>query len=638
MIDAIKDKVLSYLLPNKGKQENEDGRNRALLDLIAPTYKEIEPEGLWLSGAYRSISTTRNIASVPPGWADNLYAKGCVTTFTCKPINAGSLRHSIDNDSSYQGVRLFGGGLFGAASASQDHDARTAVAEGDKMLDLISTSKEAFFSVVVYQMYEAKDKERLKRQRDATESVFAGRGITLTTAIKSQGTAFWAASPLALPAEDVEKMSALPMPATTIMSAFPMFDSSIDDGRGVLLGTTDDGAVVRLALNENNDYRSNSNIAILGDSGKGKTWLGNKIVLKEFSEGSRIIWLDPEAEGIEMCRAVCGQRIDMSGGRGKRSTHISPFQPRCGNFDPETILKEDDNALENIYASDTEDVLKATLTFLHGFFQIVWGLDQRETPYLDNGLIEAYRRYGIDFDTTAADLIDDQYPVMDDLYDAFKALEAGAQDEGVKSRYREFAALSQQASSGIYGSLWNHRTDLDMRSDFVLLDAHGLDGMEDHIKTGQLYSMLSWVWTEICKSRVSGKKIRVRIGETHMYFGGGTGRASTFAAAQICMIAKRIRKYNGGLMIDTHQVVELLDAQVRRYGEALVSLATYRFFLGSTGPALNAIAESFCLTDTIKDKIAGFVRGQAVVFAGNEATVLNIKVEPFEKHYFGKAA
>ena len=61
---------------------------------------------------------------------------------------------------------------------------------------------------------------------------------------------------------------------------------------------------------------------IIGKSGSGKSYFLKTLIANEWTNGTRVIVLDPEAEYLSLTRNLCGNIIDVGNAREGR---INPF-------------------------------------------------------------------------------------------------------------------------------------------------------------------------------------------------------------------------------------------------------------------------------------------------------------------------
>ena len=630
--------MLSSLFKKKDVSTDIVEINPNVANVLALSILEDSKNTCMVGQTYRTISYVRDYdPMVDINWGDVLFnRKGSMTTFVCRPSDPARLRSSIDHSDARQGMVLAEG-----SSASKMDEADRRRDHGRTMLKIMGDANEKFFDTAVFQSLNEDSEEELRTSANNLTSLATGRHLTLEACTKYQEGAFWAASPFWIDDPRIWERYGRDICASSIAAAGVLSDNSLDDGIGTTLGYCEpDRSMCRVNMTEPTEDRPNCNNWLSGASGYGKTHTAQKIIASEWAQGARIMIIDPERQFSTFARNVAGQWINAGGGckRGKdgrlQGACFSPLQPRLGNFS----LEDDDavTSTDDAFKSDTQDVLRATLTFFHGWAELAWSTTVDDTPLLDHGLIAAYERYSIDFNTTAADLKPDYYPVMQDLKECYEDLANKASDPERRRAYQRFVDKSEQCCEhGVYGNLWAYRTNIDVTSDVVVFDTYELMEAEGHIRTAQLFSVLSWVWSQACVSRVTQQFLRLFIDEGHLIFGGGTDKISVVAAAYVNMIQKRIRKYHGGLMFATQQLNDTLAEGVRRYGESLITSSTYKFFLGTNATDLKLLKEIMDFTLTIEALIGSrFKRGDCLLCAGNEKAQIHIEALQFEVDLF----
>lgn len=623
--------------------ETESAGNPDVLNLVAPTSLLFDdPDCIRVGGSYRRISYVAQLEEeLDPGWGQCLYSsKGSpVTTLVCRPSNVQKMKKGIDNSDAFTDLVI-----ANAKNASDEEDARHKKEHGRAKLRLIGRSGESFFDTQIYHQVSAKSKAELDRIDEEVSSNAIGNGIKIERPVPFQEQAYFAMSPYLVDSRELRSMAEYPgIMASTIAASEPFSDSSLDDGYGFLPGRSTSGAVCRVAIQDTSDDRSNCNLALLGSSGKGKTVLAKMVGDWTTAVGGRFFYVDAELDGASMTSRVGGVSIDLGGGiRKDRRTGriagscISPFQPRLGNYDSRTVWDED--GTEGI--DDTVDVLRATLTFLHGWTAAMWGVDASVMPILDKPLIAAYKAYGIDFGTVVSDLRPDEYPVMGDVLEAIEgyyAYESKGHGDPDRARiYKMLAAHAEQGTEqGVYGNLTAYRSNVDIGEEpWVHLDVHSLLDMEANVVSAQMYSLLSWMWSQACVSHATGQFIQFFFDELYLFLGGGHITATQLIAGYINMIQKRIRKYNGSLMIATQQLVDVLAPDIARWGEGILTNSTYKAFFGTEGPDLKLLQSTFDLSDAVVDKIRNFQRGECIWRAGTAQVELSVAYEEWQRKLY----
>lgn len=509
---------------------------------------------------------------------------------------------------------------------------------GRAMLRMMGDTNESFYKTIIFEQLVDDTERELAAQDKTFASLAGGAMLTVENCIAHEQEAYFAASPFwANPDEQFTRWGR-DVCGTTIAAALPFQDNSIDDGVGVTLGTcAPDDTLCRLNTMVTSAERPNCNMFITGSSGSGKTKALQHILYHEIALGARVIIVDCERDFKVGCLNGGGQWVDMGKGaypKGGRvaGAWLSPLEPRLASLDP---------AEEDVAAIDEQEVLRSTLTFLKGWAEIAWALSEDDQYFLEHGLIRAYGKYGITFDTVAADLVKDAYPTFDDVEEAFLALEEDARRAGHRAdaeRYHMLAIKAESATArGTCGNLWGRRSNVDITNDFVVFDTHALDGASENVRMAQLFSIMTWIWSAACVSRVSRQFLRVVFDEGHMFFNAGDGAKSTLAARYINMMQKRIRKYNGGLLFATQNVQDVLDPAIIRYGEALITSSAYKLFFKTDTTDLDRVQQSMRLTEFVRSLFANFSRGDCLLYAGDAASQVHVQLKDYITSFWAEA-
>lgn len=88
----------------------------------------------------------------------------------------------------------------------------------------------------------------------------------------------------------------------TLFSGQPFEDSGFIDKTGFFLGNDSFGRMITLDPFHKENDRTNSNFAVVGQSGGGKSYAVKKIILNAYISGTRIGIIDPENEYKDMCK------------------------------------------------------------------------------------------------------------------------------------------------------------------------------------------------------------------------------------------------------------------------------------------------------------------------------------------------
>lgn len=184
-----------------------------------------------------------------------------------------------------------------------------------------------------------------------------------------------------------------------------------------------------------------------------------------------------------------------------------------------------------------------------------------ERAYLNKAILELYERFGINLTMKLKEKRIDRYPIMKDLYDYLLEKAADkALPEDEKEHYRHLACLLESASIGQDSFLWNGQTSIKPKSKWICLDTHSLQNSSDKVIKTQYFNLLIWAWEQMSNDRTE----RVLLVCDKAYLMIDTKVPQSLVFLRNC--AKRARKYEAGLMIISHSVVDFLDPSIKCMG------------------------------------------------------------------------
>lgn len=606
--------------------------NPYLINAIAPSRLEFfHPNGITDDVYFEPLYVTGFSDRQPLGWGDAFVADKetrAPVAITCYPANPADLDASINRTVSESENKI------GEGMLSYTERQRKAIeAEHASMVsEMLLRDNAKIFNVCIYVILRSHSLEGLKSSKNYLMSRQVSNSIKHV--LSNTESAFYAASPFFL--EDPFGMEAysVPMPAITVAWMKILNAVGIDDAEGVLIGTDGRGGIVRLDLETHNEERQNSNVLVVAESGAGKSSLAKHILLIEhiLYDSRVIVFNDVEGEYGRLALSVGGDVARIG-----RDCNISPFEPRCiGAIDAEE--DDDEEMWEAVERARNEYVLATTIPFVKTFLEMAFEISSDLLDYLVVALEMLYADFGITTDTTFADYYagDQQYPMMKDLYDKLNQLsELGGEYEQFKTQFRRLALAVRSAAVGHDKHMWNTRTNFSSSSGFTVIDTQGISS-DERIKRAQYYNLITWAWSEVRAGRFSGRYIRLVADEAHTLI----NKFCIDAAMRIKDIAQRIRKYDGGLMILTPMIVDLLDESVASAGRAVAYNTTYRFFGKSSGidkgGNLHEIQKLLNIEDEVRDELAQAGRGKFIAAVGTGectwVTVDAISDWEFEMH------
>lgn len=475
-------------------------------------------------------------------------------------------------------------------------------------------------------MVTAKDKEELDRKSKKVESTIAGSKMKGRVAMFRQEEGLHAVSPYGVCPQGIKEMANRNMPVSTIAGAFPFNSSGLNDGKGYIFGKDNSGGIILIDTWLRGGDRTNSNWTILGAPGVGKSATVKHIFLNEYSQGTKIIIIDPEREYKDLCDNLGGKWINCGGGAGGR---INPLQVKDVPIDDE----EEDNNLFKKDEGKGMSPLALHFQTLRTFFKLyLKDLDDLDQAVLEEVLEELYRNHNIEWDTDTSKILNEQFPVLEDLYNLLldKINKNNDNTERQKERFKKLSMLLRRSAVGADSALWNGHTTIEADSDFIVLDTHDLQEADDTIKRTQYFNILTWAWQQLSKDRE--EKVLLGVDEAYLVVDPEVPQALQF----LRNVSKRIRKYMGGLAVITHSVVDFLDPSVRRHGQALLDNPCFKFFMGADGKNLEELTKLMDLTEAEQEMLAKKKRGHGLLIAGSKRLHAKVELADHELQLFGK--
>ena len=177
--------------------------------------------------------------------------------------------------------------------------------------------------------------------------------------------------------------------------------------------------------------------------------------------------------------------------------------------------------------------------------------------------------------------------------------------------------------------MFNNYTNIDLNNDINVFDISTIQNAEDNIKKAIYYNLLNFCWEQITNNKKKNENTFLVVDEAHLLLDSKIKDTSR----TIKEIGKRCRKYNANLMTITHSLIDLLDNDLRKEGQAILENANYKILLGTDGKNLEESKEIFKLTEKEVDILALKKKGTGLFIAGHLKTPINFKILNYEKEF-----
>ena len=292
------------------------------------------------------------------------------------------------------------------------------------------------------------------------------------------------------------------------------------------------GQIMSMSLH---DSSTNKNGVIAAESGSGKSFLLNEIILSYMSEGARVWVIDAGKSYKKLCESLEGDFVEFG-----EDSHIC-----LNSFETITNWEEEEDGIVSLVgamASANANLSDLQIAELKRIMKLLW--DERG-----------------------------QGMTVDDIREACIASE----DPRVMDIGKQLYAFS---STGAYGRFFNGKNTADFRNDFTVLELDELQGRK-HLRQVVLLQLIYQIQREMYLGERDRKKL-VIIDEAWDLL--KEGEVSVFMEHAY----RKFRKYGGSAIIATQAVTDLYDNKV---GRAIADNSANMFLLGQKKESIEMVKE-----------------------------------------------
>lgn len=228
-----------------------------------------------------------------------------------------------------------------------------------------------------------------------------------------------------------------------------------------------------------------------------------------------------------------------------------------------------------------------------------------------------YKAKGITARTNLSKLKSTDYPIIDDLFSIVKERLENEKNDYAKACLKIIENyVSKFATGGRNSDLWNGNTTFSLRENFIAFDFQRLlANKNDTTANAQMLLVLKWFENEVIKNRDyntlngTNKKIVVAIDEKY-----------PIALDFMYQLAKRIRKYNGMLIIITQNVRDFAGTpEIARKSSAIINVSQYLLIFSLSPNDMTELCKLYenagAINEKEKDAIVHNPRGRAFLIS-----------------------
>ena len=506
--------------------------------------------------------------------------------------------------------------------ADSTHDALTrqraekSADDAERLMRQIDQNGETVGYMSNIIMPVAKDETSLDNICRRLESAASALRCRIRVLASLQKQAYQTISPYHVMDDTIRDITRRNVPLSTFMGGMPFASSGFSDSNGYYFAKDSQGGLVVLDPWIRGGDRTNSNFVVLGVAGVGKSTAVKSLILSEYMSGTMIIYIDPEREAKYMCGKLGGDWINCCGGSYGM---INPLEIRPAPADEDG---------DELYADAGMGAMARHFKTLEVFFKLYMpDITDIQMSLLKLLLEELYFDYGIVWSTDITGLKPNNYPIFSDLYALVKKrLEASPDRDMVF-----LSVLLRELAEGSDSFLWNGHTTVKTRSRFICMDTLDLQSTSDQIKKTQYYNILTWAWEQMSRNR--NEKVLLVCDEAYLLADAHVPQSLIF----LRNVAKRARKYEAGLIIISHSVVDFLDPSIKLYGQALMDLPAYKILMGCDGKNLEETTELYNLTELEQDLLFNKKRKYALFIIGSKRLLIKFDLPEYKFNFIGKS-
>ena len=459
-------------------------------------------------------------------------------------------------------------------------------------------NNEEMYYLYIYILVCGKSVNELECSLKEIEELCITNGLDVKRSYFRQEEIFKSLMPFNTQNEIIKKQVRRNILTNGIKSTYPFITSRIVDEKGILIGkSTEDNSLIIVDKFKKDKYK-NSNIAIFGTSGAGKSYFTKTMIIRSFIFDIEQLIIDPEREYENICKNLNGEYIK--------------FGPKSKNYINIFDIREEDLEEEVFF----ENVIEKVKSFL----LLILGKDFEKDIYLiEELIIKTYEKKGINenkesmYKENGLKIKNEKdMPILEDLYEIVK----------IQEKYNKF---EKYLFPYVKGSMkfFNNYTNINLDNKLIVADIYDLG--EDNLIYG-MYLCVQIFWSKIQKNRKQKKCIY--IDEIWRLIGMNSNK---YVASFVYKIFKTIRKYSGSAVAITQDISDLFLLEDGKYGKCIINNTSFKFIFSLEEENIKILEKNMDLNENEKIKIKSLRKGENLAIIEKDHVLLNIISSDFEK-------
>ena len=587
----------------------------SFLDCIAPGVLKFETDHYICGSTWRSVWALREYPASTESQA-LLRRLGDRTGVTlriyCRLVSAGEENRIIHNATNRNKLER-----------SNTNDLRRVITAESNLQDMASLvgaldrEHEPLIRCAVYLEMSAGSYEALKLLETGIQSELLRCKLTVDRLLLRQQQGFLSVHPAGHNALAPQFDRVLP--ASSVANLYPFNYSGKSDPNGFYIGKDKFGSNVVVDFDLRSADKTSANILILGNSGKGKSYLMKLLICNLLEAGKSLISLDAEHELEELCGNLGGCFIDLMAG----DRRINVLEVKCWD---EGNIGETDESAPDAFRKST--LLARHISFLKDFFRAYKDFSDAQIDTIEILLTRLYKKWGITESTDLRQLTATDYPILSDFYALMEAeylhYDPTAHPLYSKDLLQEVLLGLHSICKGADAHFFNGHTDITSER-FLVFGVSGVLNAAKSLRNALLFNVLSYMSDKLL---VEGNTVAA-LDELYLWL------SNPLAIEYIRNCLKRVRKRESALMMASQNLEDFNQEGVREMTKPLFAIPPHQFLFHPGTTSKQFLMDMLQLEETECSLISKADKGNCLFRCGNERYMLEVKAPEYKAALFG---
>jgi hypothetical protein len=474
-----------------------------------------------------------------------------------------------------------------------------AVSAGLYLKESMNRAGEDFYYMHTLIEVTADDPEILERRVSAVETLCVSADMLAKRCDFKHEQGFLMSLPLLCTDPDTLRKARRNALTTGVAAAFPFASFELCDRAGIFMGKNrHNSSACMIDLFDRAKY-NNGNVAWFGVTGAGKTF-GLQVVAGRLRQQQKRVFIISPSKGYEYrsyCELIGGVYVKWAPS-SKAAFNIMEIRRKTLDADSEARgTGESDSLLANHISK-----LAASFALLKK------NLTDEDRNYLDESLVECYRRFGMGFDNETLFDADGSYRPAPTLADW----------HGVLGEREDTKHLSVPLLRFVTGSAANMVKETNIKRDASYYVFNVSEAPED-LREFVTYWAFSFC-TDMAQESVLTEDVLI-IDEAWILIGA---RSTPEIAGRVLELAKTIRGYNGILITASQDVMDYLSLDDGRYGKGIMNASRIKIIMQLEESEARLVGEVLNLSENEVLQITRNRRGEALLSVGQSRIGMTI--------------